>query len=311
MLFSPISSQEFVAVEAAPTQEIIDKLAALSEDEPLPQTYRRDNARLLAQSPRKVYLYWDLAADPFATLRQAFGPQIADTYRLMTRLINADTGDEIWSDAAPSRTQSFNVQPDEAYTAEIGLYAEGRAFIRLLSSDTVRTPRASVAARAASDADFYIGAQDFARVLDEAGYVGDALEVTLEAADEESQAALSRALAQQAGGAEVPSLNTREQAELRGLLAALAMGYTPAELEGLLSRTLSGWLTASQAMTSARLLDALRATLGLALAGGRYDAEAARRATRFTAGGSLVNLPDTPFHLWLPSMNAGGMRAKG
>ena len=169
MLFSPISSQEFVAVQSAPSQEVVDKLAALSADEPLPPTYGRDNVRLLAQSPRKVYLYWDLSDDPFATLRAAFGSSVADIYRLMTRLINEDTGDEIFSEAAASRMQSFNVQPDQAYRAEIGLYAEGRAFIRLLATDTVRTPRASVVARAANDADFYVAPAEFARVLDEAG----------------------------------------------------------------------------------------------------------------------------------------------
>ena len=92
------------------------------------------------------------------------------------------------------------------------------------------------------------------------------------------------------------------------LLAALAMGYAPAELEGLLSRNLAAWLADSREITSARLLDALRASLGLALTGGRYDAEAAHRVARFTAGGSLVNLPDVPFHLWLPSMSGSRQR---
>ena len=309
MLFSPISSQEFVAVQSAPSQEVVDKLAALSADEPLPATYRRDNARLMAQSPRKMYLYWDLAEDPLIALRSAFGPQTADLYSLMTRLVNEDTGDEIWSEAADSRMQSFSVQPDTAYRAEIGLYAAGRAFIRLLSSETSRAPRASVAARDAGDADFGIAPRDFARVLDEAGYVGDALEVTLEAADTERQENLSRALAQQVGGAALPELNAQEEAELRGLLAALALGYKPAQMEGLLSRNLAAWLAgAQQELTAARLLDALRASLGLSLTGGPYDADAAHRVARFTAGGSLVNLPDVPFHLWLPSMSGGAAR---
>jgi hypothetical protein len=309
MLLSHISSQEFVAAAIEQPQEIKDKLAELSADEPLPPTYRRDNARLLAQSPRKVYLYWDLAGDPFATLRRAFGPQLADAYRLMTRLVNRTTGDEVWAEAASSRMQSFNVHPGHDYHAEVGLFAEGRAFIRLLASETVRTPRAGVASRTASDADFGITALEFARVLDEAGYVGDALEVTLEAADEEREAALSRALAQQFAGTDVPELDSDGQAELRSLLAALAMGFTPAELEGVLSRTLSAWLgRAPGDLTAERLLDLLRATLGLSLTGSNYDADAVRRVTRFTAGGSLVNLPTTPFHLWLPSMTAGARR---
>jgi hypothetical protein len=305
MLFSTISSQEFVAARSAPSQEVVDKLAALSADEPLPATYRRDNARLLAQSPRKVYLYWDLAEDPFATLRAAFGPGAAAHYSLWTRLINEETGDELWSEAAGSRMQSFDAQPDTAYRAEIGLYAEGRAFIRLLTSETVRTPRASVAARAAADADFGVTPKDFARVLDEAGYVGDALEVTLEAVDLERQQAFSRALAQQVGGAELPELDAQEEAELRAVLAALALGYKAADMESMLSRNLAAWLAAArQELTAAKLLEALRASLGLALTGGPYDADAAHRVARFTAGGSLVNLPDAPFHLWMPSMTA-------
>ena len=59
---------------------------------------------------------------------------------------------------------------------------------------------------------------------------------------------------------------------------------------------------------AARLLDALRASLGLSLTSGPYDADAAHRVARFTAGGSLVNLPDVPFHLWLPSMSGGAAR---
>jgi hypothetical protein len=308
LLIPNVSSQQFINVPPEPKREVVDKLEALLADETLPASYRRDNIRLLAQSPRKVYLYWDLAGDPFAALRAAFGPQLADSYRLMARLVNDETGDEIWSEAAQSKMQAFAAQPDQPYRAELGLYADGRAFIRLLSSELIRTPRAGVAARAAADADFGITPREFAQVLDEAGYVGDALEVTLEAADADSQAALSSALAQQVGGTELPDLTSREQAELRSLLAALALGYTPAELEGLLSRTLAHWLADTPDITSAQLLDALRATLGLALTGGRYDAEAAHRVARVTAGGSLVNLPAPPFHLWLPSMTAGARK---
>ena len=72
MLFANLSSRAFLDAPATPTPEMVDKLAALSLDEPLPPTYRRDNIRLLAQSPRKVYLYWDLAGDPFAVLPEAF-----------------------------------------------------------------------------------------------------------------------------------------------------------------------------------------------------------------------------------------------
>lgn len=317
MLFANLSSHAFLDAPAAPTPEMVDKLAALSLDEPLPPTYRRDNIRLLAQSPRKVYLYWDLAGDPFAVLPEAFGPQSAVGYRLMTRLVNLATEEEFWEVAAAARMQSFAVQPDQEYRAEIGLFAPGRAFIRLLSSDAVRTPRAGVAPQPAAEPEFYVAADDFARVLDEAGYAGDALEVALEAADAAHEEHLSHSLAQQFSGAVLPELNRREQSELRGLLAALATGHAPATLDGILSHKLAEWLAQAQtqsALSNERLLDVLRAMMGVALAGSGYDADAARRTTRFNFGGSQVNLPATAYRLWLPSLTtgaAGRMKAEG
>lgn len=310
MFFSPVSSQEFVAAQPAAGPELVDTLAALSADEPLPATYRRDNVRLLAQSPRKVYVYWDLAGDPFAPLKLAFGPQQADGYRLMVRLVNVETDAEMWAEAAATRMQSFNVQPDQSYRAEIGLYADGRAFIRLLASDEARTPRASVAPEVAQTAEFSVSADDFARVLDEAGYTGDALEVALEAADADAQQ-LSRTIAQRLSQAELPALDNREEAELRSLLAALALGYRPDQLNGLLSATLNDWLAAAErqgAVSHGPLLAALQEMLGLVISGTSYDADAAQRRTRFSVGGSQVNLPRNAHRLWMPSMTAGRAR---
>jgi hypothetical protein len=186
-------SSELVITEQIPSPAVADKLAELSADEPLPASYEMDRVRLLAQSPRRIYLYWELARDPFAPLGRAFGAQAAE-YRMIVRLIDLDTDEETLHEGSPTSSQWFDVQPDHAYRAEVGLYAPGRSFIRLLSSNALRTPRASVSLRTEERAQWRVSAEQFSRVLDDAGYVSDALEVALEAADEATNQGATRAI---------------------------------------------------------------------------------------------------------------------
>lgn len=310
--FSPVSSEQFVAPPTPQPAAVSDKLAALSTDEPLPEAYQVDRIRLLAQSPRKLYLYWEFARNPFETLRRAFGAQAA-RYTLVVRLISIETAEVSWHEAAPSRSQWFNVQPDETYRAELGFFAQGRAFIRLFSSNVVRTPRAGVARTTAETAEFRVSAEEFARVLDEAGYASDALEVSLEAADIATHDEATRAIAEMLGGAHFTAMSEGDLAELRSLLAALALGINPEELTGMLSPTLSEWFVTvqrehSETLRAAYVLEILRSTLGIqtSLIGfDDFDEAAMRRVARFVVGASEVNMPRRPFHIWMPSMTAG------
>jgi hypothetical protein len=145
MPFFPGSSQlATAAVTATPPElAVADKLAELSADEPLPETYAANRIRLLPQSPRRLYLYWEFERDPFETLARAFGPQ-ADRYELVVRLADLETGTETLHSASAARSQWLDVGPGHSYRADVGLYARGLPFIRLLSSDTTRTPRAAV-----------------------------------------------------------------------------------------------------------------------------------------------------------------------
>ena len=310
--FSPVSSEQFVAPPTPQPAAVSDTLNALSTDEPLPEAYHVDRIRLLAQSPRKLYLYWEFARNPFETLRRTFGAQ-AKLYTLVVRLISVETGDVSWHEAAPSRSQWFNVQPDETYRAELGFYAPGRAFIRLFSSNVVRTPRAGVARAAAAADEFRVSPEEFARVLDEAGYASDALEVSLEAADLATHDAATRAIAAHLGGALAAEIRLGDLEQLRSLLAALALGMNPDELGGMLAPSLAEWLGSvqrehSEALRSAYLLELLRSTLGIqtSLVGfDEFDEAAMRRVARFVVGASRVNMPRRPFHIWMPSMTAG------
>jgi hypothetical protein len=311
--FSPGSSQ-LTITPPPPVPAVADKLAELSTDEPLPETYQANRIRLLAQSPRRLFLYWEFERDPFETLRRAF-PQQATDYTLAVKLIDVRGGAETLHWASVTRSQWLDAAPERSYRAEVGFYARGRAFIRLLSSPTVTTPRASVARTVDPSPEFQVSAGEFARVLDDAGYVSDALEVSLEAADEETGSSATRAVARALGRGELPAMSEEELAEMRGLLAALAFGIRVDELSAELSAGLARWLdevnrTRRGALESAHLLEVLRAILGIEFDRNALEAlneEAMRRAARVIVGASEINLPRQPFHLWMPSMMRPGM----
>ncbi len=312
--FSPGSSEQFLvppAVTAQATAAVRDKLAALSIDEPLPETYVGDRIRLLVQSPYRLFLYWSHARDPFATLSKAFGAG-ATRYELAVRLIDEESGEEHLSEASPTHTQWFDARPGHLYRAEIGLFAQGRPFIRLLTSANARTPRASVSHAIDEAPPFRVSATEFARVLNEAGYASDALEVTLEAADEATHDEATREIVRRLTGTEAP--NDGMLAEMRTLFAALAFGASLQQLRNLVSPPLARWIEQivaeqQEALDGARLLDLLREGLAFEM---NYDEtwsaaeiEALHRAARFVVGGSDVQLPARQPHIWMPSMTPG------
>jgi hypothetical protein len=311
--FFPGSSELTIA---PPSPAVIDKLAELSTDEPLPEVTKRDRIRLLVQSPRKLFLYWELARDPFEALSRSFGVNSA-RYRVTARLVATDNDVETLHEASPTRSQWFDAQPGHSYRADVGLYAEGRGFIRLLSSNVAQTPRAGVARASEVTPQWSVSAEQFARVLDESGYVTDAFEVTLEAADEMTQGEATRAVARSFGSAlEPPVMDEAGLEELRGLLTALAFGVSFDNLRASLSTPFVSWLEqvggdGGEALDASRLLEVLQSTLGIQMSRAPFDAptaEAMRRAARVMIGASEVNLPERPFHLWMPSMTAGRLQ---
>jgi len=308
--FFPGSSEQVFSTPS-PTPAVVDRLSEmLPDDEPLPELPKTDRIRLQVQSPRSLYVYWSFKKDPFETLRRAFG-WVSEAYSLAVKVINLDDNTEDIYTASPTGSQWVNAQPGRSYRVDVGLYAVGRGFIRLLSSNATRAPNAGVSRYTDVSFDFYVSPEQFARVLDGAGYVSDALEVTLEAADEVTDAKATRAVARELGGIEVPALNVDELAELRGILTALAMGMSLEDLRGMLSPVLLEWLETirqqhEEALQTSRLFEIFRFLLGIEADQFNTESEeAARRAARVVLGASEVNMPARPFHLWMPSMNAG------
>ena len=300
-LLSPGSS-ELVSLSspvAPPSPEVQERLAALSVDEPLPETYSSNLARLLVQSPYKLFLYWSHARDPFATLRKAFG-ETQSSYTLAVRLRDTESGAENFFEASPTHSQWFDASPGRSYRADVGLFAPERPFIRLLSSDVIQTPRVGVSARSDHTPEFNITAPEFARVLNEAGFARDALGVTLEAADKAAQAATTRALTKMGAGLEIPAIGEDEWAELSALVAALVFGEPLDHLLARLSPPLAQWFEQIRqemggALDAAYLLDLLRELFAIEL--DDEDSERARaawRAMRLMQGASDVYTPPRP-----------------
>lgn len=308
--FFPGSSEQFFSTPP-PSPAIVDRLAEmLPDDEPMPELPKTNRVRLQVQSPRSLHVYWGFKADPFATLKRAFA-WAADSYRYSIRQINLDTGEQYVFEASNTNSQWLDAQPGFSYRVDVGLYSEGRGFISLLSSNVVTTPRSGVSRYTDVSFDFYVSPEQFARVLDQSGYVSDALEVTLEAADEATDREATLKVARELGGIEVPALNEDELSELRGILAALAMGMSLDDIRSMLSPVLGEWLETIRKQNEAvlqaeRLFEIFRYLLGIEAERTDYESEEAmRRVARVVLGASEVNMPARPFHLWMPSMNVG------
>lgn len=287
----------------------IDPLSEWTFDEPLPAPAPVDEIHLLAQSPFKIFLYWDTARDPRETLsRTIFG---AHDYKLVVRLTDTTSNEATLYEAAEGREQFFDVLPGRDYRAEIGFFAPRRPFIRLLASDGVETPRSGVARRASEAEDFHVSAEEFTRVLDESGYVSDALEVALEAADEMMRASFTRIVAGSFTGADASLFDDEDVIELRRFLSAIAFGAPVERLRPMFSPRVAGWFEQrfahfSSQQEAARLGEILRLAFGLEIT---VDDEASvfgHEPARASLGASDVRLPGgRPAHLWLPSMTVG------
>ena len=89
----------------------------------LPPLERENRARLLMQSPNRLFFYWSLNRDPRHTLTRLFGTSGAESYTLVIKLLNLTRDDEHLDRAEAEGTWWFDVDSNSTYRAEVGLYA--------------------------------------------------------------------------------------------------------------------------------------------------------------------------------------------
>lgn len=183
---NPAAPSPAEAVERPSVVAHGETTALSTAEERLPDAYPVDYICLLVQSPQKLFLSWNCASDPFATLSKAFGPLLAAHYKLILRVINIASDANRVAEVTHTGTQWLEAQPGESYQAHLGLFAANRPSIHLLSSNIARTPPPPGVSHNADTAapEFQVAPSDFANLLHEAGYASDSVQVRLEVVDQ-------------------------------------------------------------------------------------------------------------------------------
>lgn len=196
----------------------------LAEPE-LPPLERENRARLLMQTPNRIFFYWSTGSNPFQILDRALAGQ-SGNYTLVLKLTDLKRGSDETIPVESAGTRWFNVEADREYQAEIGLHSPSRPYIRILYSNIVQTPRKAPSPRAAETGEWRISADSFSEVLHVAGFQNDAFDVAIAGDDAAtSEAATHAAFSDFLGTADAP-LDGIAPEELRYALLALASGMT-------------------------------------------------------------------------------------
>lgn len=277
--------------------EIKDPLVA----ETLPALPRVDQAKLYLQSPNRIFAYWSVAGNPYATLQKALGRR-ADAYQLVSKLVNLDTNAESFAPADFSGSWWFNVRSNSRYVVEIGFYQANRPFVRLLSSNQVLTPRANPSPRRATDADWIVSTKQFAEVLTSSGYSHDVFDVVFNTDQETGESSDNTSTLAAANRFAALTAEDLDLSELRRALVALAAGVDLNDLRPNFSHALAAWVDSVLA-TDYAALESPNVRQVLASIFGNEFVEAIGDETEFiyqrlapvAVGASAINFPEIRF----------------
>lgn len=301
----PVSSGELVRSDEEMAKIAERIAAALDEDPPavaeadlspafrelrepkLPHLGRENRARLQMQTPTRIYFYWSMKNNPFQVLNRAFGDN-RGSYTLVLKLVNLSRDREEIHVADAEGNWWFDVDPDTSYRAEIGFYAPNRPYFRALYSNTITTPRRTPSPRAATDADWKVTAESFARTLDVSGFKRDAIDVYLAGDDAAAADDAAREAFREFVGPDIDFKGFTAE-ELRYALSALASGVTLEELRWKIGATLFSLLQANlHRLSSEAAMAALRQHLDL-----EDGEEIEEEQLSAVYGASLVHFPKT------------------
>jgi hypothetical protein len=190
----------------------------------LPELAHATRARLLMQTPNRLYFYWSVGSNPFQKLNRALGSHTA-SYTLVLKLVDLKRESEQIYPVDAEGSWWFDAESDSEYRAEIGFYAPNRPYVRALFSNTVTTPRTSPSPRVDTELDWSVSADRFAQALEVAGFSEDAFEVALAGDDPVSSETATRAAAADLVGASVADFADISAEDIRHALLLLASGF--------------------------------------------------------------------------------------
>ncbi|MGI8641068.1 MAG: DUF4912 domain-containing protein [Pyrinomonadaceae bacterium] len=292
-------NDDIPALEAAPTYLVDEELTESKDELPevenpifkelsepkLPELPKENRARLQMQSPTRLNFYWSVKTNPFKTLNLAFGGKTG-SYTLVAKLVNQTKDREELIAVEAEGSKWFNVDADSTYRAEIGFYAPNRAFVRVMFSNTVETPRKNPSPHRAESKSWEVSANQFVQVLDVSGFSQDAFEVALAGDNfEHSETATNNAFSQFIGKQEI----SFPADEIRFALLALASGYTLENLREQIGASLFAVLQENTEKLSAEnALASLQENFGV------FSDEIEEEFLSPTVfGASLINFPRT------------------
>ncbi|MBX7063072.1 MAG: DUF4912 domain-containing protein [Pyrinomonadaceae bacterium] len=275
------------SVTEAPGEVERSRAFNILADVELPKRPRQNRARLLMQSPTKLYFYWSLREDPWQQLHKAFGEHGSAGYMLVLKLKDLSRDVEEMHRVEREGNWWFEVEPDGNYSAEIGFYSPSRPYFRVVHSNQIATPRRGPSPQPARDADWRISANKFAQVLDVSGFQRDAFDVAMVGDDHFGAMNRSeRALAGLIGNTDL-SFNGISPEDIRYALLLLATGTSVKQLRDRIGTALFRLLSASSTK-----LDPDAARNALSEHFEIDETEWAEEESEFTSiGGSRVNFP--------------------
>jgi len=243
----------------------------------LPELKHEARARLMMQSPTRLYFYWSIDSRSYQALQKTLGGETGD-YTLALRLSNLTTDVEELHAVEPDGNWWFNVDPDNEYRAEIGFYSSSRPFVRILFSNTITTPRKSPSPHSANEARWAVTTHAFAEVLEASGFEEDAFEVIRSEANLDLRASFAAHV-----GADENAFSEFDSNELYRALSQLVAGIPIEELKWKITAQLYAIL---QAHLSRLSPSAIERGLSISAASNETEFE-----TFSAVGGSLVNFP--------------------
>lgn len=251
----------------------------------LPELAKENRAKLLMQSPNRLYFYWSVGKNPFHILNRAIGE--TGSYTLVLKLVNLKNDTEEIHAIDAGGSWWFDVDADTEYKAEIGFYATNRPYVRIMYSNTIATPRKTPSPRSAESARWTVTADKFARVLDVAGFSRDAFDVALAGDDQQAAELATMSAFSQFIGKPHSEFQAFSVEEIRFALLALASGASLDSLRGRISASLFAVLEANMsALTGEDALAALKTQFD-------FEADDIEEEELGSAvfGASLVNFP--------------------
>lgn len=268
-----------------PEVELSPAFKALA-DIKLPELTRENRARLLMQSPTKLYFYWSVKENPWHQLRGVFGDDLGG-YVLALKLKNLTRDNEQIHQCEAEGSWWFEVEPDCEYQAEVGFYAVNRPYFRVIYSNSITTPRRSPSTRPATDSQWTVSATKFAEVLDASGFSRDAFDVALAGDDQVAAADVAHVAFASFIDDRNAKLDGVTAEDIRYAMLAIASGFTLEELRHKVSPALFAVLQAN-----AEKLTSSNAQVSLAEHFDIHEAEwTEEEFSSVVYGASLVHFP--------------------